>query len=360
MLTQVPSGMLQTTAQFYSMKNRIINGAMVIDQRNNGAALNPVVDGNFCVDRFKFQQSLGSKFSTQQLSASPPVGFSNYLNCTSLSAYSVSSTDYFVLSQLIEANNVQDLAWGTANAKTITLSFWIQCSLTGTFSGVIENNGGTRSYPFTYSIPVANTWTYISVSIPGDTSGTWTLSGNTVGVYVRFSLGVGSSNSGTPNTWANTGYLAATGSVNVVGTSGATWNITGVQFEVGTQATSFDYRPYTTELALCQRYLPAFSYGIGQSIGVGANWANGNIFADVFFPVQARTVPTGLTISSGTDVTVFYNGTGYVSTGVSLGGASITTAELNVACSGSVSGGGGCFVRSGASNLLFYLTGCEL
>jgi hypothetical protein len=236
------------------MRNRIINGAMVIDQKNAGASVTPA-NGQYLVDRWLAALTQASKFTVQQNAGSvtPPVGFSNYLGCTSSSAYSVLTGDAFYIAQRIEGFNTADLGWGTANAKTVTLSFQVYSSLTGTFGGAIVNNDGTRSYPFSYTISSANTWTAVSITIVGDTTGTW-LATNGTGMQVYFSLGMGATYSGTAGAWAGANYASATGATSVVGTSGATFYITGVQLEKGTQATSFEYRQYGTELNLCQRY----------------------------------------------------------------------------------------------------------
>ena len=244
------------------MKNRIINGAMVIDQRYSGGLNTPSASTSiYVLDRWFIQASQSSKFSVQQNAGSvtPPAGFSNYLGFTSLSAYSVNSTDYFDVVQRIEGFNVNDLAWGTANAKTVTLSFWVYSSLTGTFGGALQNGSNNRSYPFTYAISSANTWTQISVTIAGDTTGTWTAT-NGSGLQIGFGLGAGSTYSGTSGSWAGANYLSATGATSVVGTNGATFYITGVQLEVGSSATGFEYRQYQQELALCQRYF----YNLGS------------------------------------------------------------------------------------------------
>jgi hypothetical protein len=236
------------------MKNRLINGDMRIDQRNAGASVTPSADA-YLIDRWQYSASQASKFTWQQNkgAVTPPVGFSNYLGTSVASAVTVGASDYFVLVQKIEGFNTANLGWGTANAKTVTLSFQVYSSLTGTFGGTLANNGNTRCYPFTYSIPVANTWTTISVTIAGDTTGTWPTT-NAIGVGVQFGLGVGSTYSGTAGSWAGTQYISATGATSVVGTSGATFYITGVQLEVGSSATGFEYRIYGTELANCQRY----------------------------------------------------------------------------------------------------------
>jgi hypothetical protein len=252
----------------FGFKNRIINGAMVIDQRNNGASVTPSVDV-YTVDRWALNQSISGKFSFQQNAGSvtPPAGFTNYLGLTSLSSYSVLSSDFYVVQQPIEGLNVADLGWGTANAQTVTLSFWVRSSLTGTFGGSFVNSNVTRSYPFTYTISSANTWEQKTVTVAGDTTGTW-LTTNGVGIRVYFGLGVGSTRSGTAGAWAGSDFRSVTGATSVVGTNGATFYITGVQLEKGSTATSFDYRPYGTELQLAQRY---FQKTYNDDVVPGAN-----------------------------------------------------------------------------------------
>jgi hypothetical protein len=252
------------SASTFGFKNRIINGAMVIDQRNAGASVTP--NSSYTLDRWASINSQTSKFTVQQNAASvtPPAGFANYLGVTSSSAYSVAAGDYFAIYQPIEGFNTADLAFGTASAATTTLSFWVRSSLTGTFGGALKNGAANRSYPFTYTISSANTWEQKSVTIAGDTSGTWVGATNGTGLSVQIGLGVGSTFSGTAGSWQGSNLISATGATSVVGTSGATFYITGIQLEKGSTATSFDYRPYGTELALCQRYferLPAGGYG---------------------------------------------------------------------------------------------------
>ena len=236
-------------------KNRIINGAMVFDQRNAGASITPT-NGQFSIDRWACFLSQASKYTVQQDAGAvtPPVGFTDYLGVTSSSAYTVGAAEWFGIAQRIEGFNIADLGWGTANDKTVTLSFWVRSSLTGTFGGSLNNNGFTYNYPFNYTISAANTWEQKSITIVGATTGAW-LTTNGSGVQVHFGLGLGSTFSGTAGAWtATSNILSATGATSVVGTNGATWYITGVQLEVGTQATSFEYRQYQQELALCQRY----------------------------------------------------------------------------------------------------------
>lgn len=259
----VGGGLLSPQTGF---KNRIINGNMVIDQRNAGASIT-FNDGVYVVDRFGSACSQASKATAQQ-STTAPTGFTNSIQITSSSAYSVAAGDFFNLYQNIEGLNVFDFAWGTANAQPITISFWVRSSLTGTFGGSISNSGLSRSYPFTYTISAANTYEYKTITIPGDTSGTW-LTTNGIGLRVYFGLGVGTTYSGTAGAWAATRYQSATGAVSLVGTNGATWNLSGLQLEKGSVATPFEFRSIGQELALCQRYLELISSFEGSTIPSG-------------------------------------------------------------------------------------------
>jgi hypothetical protein len=320
-LSQVPN-------QSLSLKNRIINGAMVIDQRNAGASVTPTVSTAITLDRWGYAFTQASKASIQQNAGSvtPPVGFSNYYGFTSLSAYSVLSSDIFAIAQYIEGFNTADLNWGTANAKTVTLSFQVYSSLTGTFGGALQNSAVNRSYPFTYSIPVANTWTSISVTIAGDTTGTWIGATNGIGLRVWLGVGVGSTYSGTAGAWAGADYRSATGAVSVVGTNGATFYLTGVQLEVGSTATSFDYRPYGTELALCQRYYWKFDISgtVFQSAMLRPDGVR--LFA-IFFKQTMRAAPTAA---------YTYDADG---TGATLSTPSITTDLFRATTSATLAGG---------------------
>jgi hypothetical protein len=277
----------------FGFRNRIINGAMVIDQRNAGASVTPA-NNDYTLDRWQVTVSQSSKFTVQQ-STTAPVGFTNSQKITSSSAYSVGANDYFAFRQRIEGFNCSDLSWGTANAKTVTLSFWVYSSLTGTFGGSLGNSAWDRSYPFTYTISSANTWEQKSVTIAGDTTGTW-LTTNGIGIQVVFGLGVGSTYSGTAGSWSGSLLISATGAVSVVGTNGATFYITGVQLEKGSTATSFDYRPYGTELQLCQRYCQVIS-GAGvsnnyQRIGYGPGTSTSGGLTQVQLKATMRIAPT--------------------------------------------------------------------
>jgi len=288
-----------TTTGYYGFKNRIINGAMVIDQRNAGAS--GTGSSVYTVDRWQYLPSQSLKFTWGQNlgSVTPPVGFTNYLGFSSSSAYSVGASDYFVAWHPIEGFNTADLAFGTASAATITLSFWVRSSLTGTFGGALKNSARNRAYPFTYTISTSNTWEQKSITIAGDTSGTW-LTTNGTGILISIGLGVGSTLSGTAGAWGATDAFSATGATSVVGTNGATFYITGVQLEKGSTATSFDYRPYGTELMLCQRYYESQTL----SIYVPSDGTN-NVVSGGY--IKKRATPTVVVsgfIPTNTNVTV--------------------------------------------------------
>jgi hypothetical protein len=286
-------GSTQNTSPFaggFGFRNRIINPDMRIDQRNAGASVTPTTAATaFAVDRTGTIVSQNSKLTVQQNAGSvtPPAGFSNYLGVTSSSAYSVLSSDYFNLNQTIEGFNIADLGWGTANAQTITLSFWVRSSLTGTHSGSLRNGAANRTYVFTFAVSSANTWEYKTVTVAGDTSGTWQ-TGNGAGVFVSFNLGTGSTFLSTAGSWGAGNFVGATGSVSVVGTNGATFYITGLQLEKGSTATSFDYRDYGRELALCQRYYTTFA--VDQRYYPSS--ASGNWSFTYAFKTSMRATPT--------------------------------------------------------------------
>jgi hypothetical protein len=274
----------------YVLKNRIINGDMVIDQRNAGASVTPT-NGQYSVDRWQFQVSQASKLTAQQSSVAP-TGFKNSLLVTSSSAYSVGAADYFSVLQSIEGFNTADLEFGTANAKTVTLSFWVRSSLTGTFGGTLINGAYSRAYPFTYTISVANTWEQKSVTIAGDTTGTWVGATNGIGMQVNFGLGVGANNSATAGSWTGSGEYSATGATSVVGTSGATFYITGVQLEQNTSATPFERRLYGQELANCQRYYYKKTGALYQTFGTGYASATTLVVIQIYHPIEMRAAPT--------------------------------------------------------------------
>ena len=280
------------TQNSLGVRNLIINGDMRIDQRNAGASVTPT-DGLYTVDRWLFRVSQASKLTAQRVTDAP-TGFDYSLKVTSSSAYTVGVSDFFECEQRIEGNNVYQLDLGTSDAKTITISFWVKSSLTGTFGGSLANVAFNRSYPFEYTISSANTWEKKTVTVALDTTGTWATD-NTIGLRVQFGLGVGNNWAGTAGSWIATGTWSATGATSVVGTSGATWQLTGVQVEVSDGvATPFEHRPYDMELARCMRYYETF-YLEWYPVA----WANAFRGGRQYFRVFKRASPTG-SVKSGT------------------------------------------------------------
>jgi len=299
----------QSGSSNVTFRNRVINGAMVVDQRNAGASINNTNTGTqFSVDRWAVYGDQNSKFSIQQNAGAvtPPAGFTYYLGMTSSSAYTVGAAEQFKVYQNIEGYNMADLGWGAAGASSVTLSFWARSSLTGTFGGSLINNSNNRSHPFSYTISTANTWEYETVTITGDTTGTWGTTNGT-GVAVQFSMGTGSSKSGAAGAWAASNLVSVTGAVSVVGTSGATLYLAGVQLEAGTTASPFEYRQYGTELVLCQRYFQKISGSINggpYQIMAICNYESANIaWGTVSLRATMRTQPT--VVYSGTYTTSY-------------------------------------------------------
>jgi hypothetical protein len=306
-------------------RNRIINGDMRIDQRNAGAAVTLAAADAYTIDRWNGQEDTDGGMTAQR-STTAPTGFTNSLLLTTTTAdASLGATQSVWIRHHVEGVNVDDLAWGTANAKTITVSFWVRSSLTGTFGGSATNSSVNRSYPFTFTINSANTFEYKTITIPGDTTGTW-LTDTGRGITIFWGLGVGSTYSGTASAWAGAAYYSATGATSVVGTSGATFLITGVQLEPGTVATPFERRSYGAELALCQRYYQVFtSFSIEGYANAGLIRA---VTIPLLFPVQMRATPTRTVITAGTFNNIRGSSTTYA--GLGLTGLTSTFASASI------------------------------
>jgi hypothetical protein len=287
-LSKIDEAGLASGAQFIGFKNRIINGAMVIDQRNAGAS---VTGSGYAVDRF--YNAFTSTNATQQRSTTVPQGFINSLLVTVTTATAPGTTSLAYVSQTIEGLNCADLDFGKATAATFTLSFWVRSSLTGTYAIGFLNGAQDRSYVATYSISAANTWEYKTITVAGDTSGTW-LTNNGKGLCIFWDLGSGSNYQATAGSWQAGTLLRTSGSVNFANTLGATFFITGVQLEKGSTATSFDYRPYGTEEALCQRYYYRVSPDLFAPFGVGYNAGTTQAYINVQFPTVMRITPTAV------------------------------------------------------------------
>jgi len=269
-------------------RNRIINGAMVIDQRNAGAA----VTNTYPVDRFSPQVSSGT-LTFQQTTSVVPTGFAYALGITVTSVGTRNAGDFFDILQNIEGLNVSDLGFGGAGAVTVTLSFWVRSSVTGTYSGVLASGDNTRTYSFTYTINSANTWEYKTITIPGDTAGGSTAYpiNNTTGLRLKLDLGSGSNFQIATGSWqAATNKIGTSSQVGWAQTAGATFYVTGVQLERGSTASSFEYRPYGTELALCQRYFQYAGGYNGRLYGYAFSATTVNVIYNA--PVTFRTSPS--------------------------------------------------------------------
>jgi hypothetical protein len=313
-----------------SNRNKIINGAMTIDQRNAGASVT-ANGGIFPVDRFVFNTSQDGK-ATAQRSTVAPSGFTNSLLYTSSSAYSVLSSDLFALEHRLEGFNTSDLAFGTASASAVTASFWVRSSLTGSFGGALTNSARNRSYPFSYTISAANTWEYKTVTIAGDTSGTWS-SDNSRSLILIFSLGAGSTYSGTAGSWSGSTLTQPTGSTSVVATSGATFYLTGVQLEAGDTATPFEHRSYGQELALCQRYFQKYTNpplrGVASTVSTSGRSA-------MVLPNTMRASPT---VSISGTLSIFDGGGVDTTTVIGVSYARADKVELDLVTTGTLNVG---------------------
>jgi hypothetical protein len=277
------------------MRNRIINGDMRIDQRNAGAAVTLTGSSRYPVDRFiAFYTNTGGVATSQQSSIAP-AGFTNSMVYTVTTGAAINTGDYSCIQQNIEGYNVADLDFGLSTAKTVTLSFWVRSSLTGTFSGALNNSGQSRSYVYTYTISAANTWEYKTITITGDTTGSW-LKTNGTGLIVYWNMGFQSASlTSTTNTWLAGGFTGVTGGVTPSTTTGATFYITGVQLEVGSVATPFERRMYGDELALCQRYYWKVDGGTtGDYVALGSGVCMSTAVARIYvkYPVTMRGSPT--------------------------------------------------------------------
>ena len=276
-------GTLQSSAPVG--RNRIINGDMRINQR--GSASYDITGAVYTLDRYRGGASIASKFSIAPGTTTPPAGFTNYLQVTSSAATTPGSTDSYSFFQRVEGYNVADLNWGTSDAQTVTMSFWVRSTLTGTFGGKLQNSAQNRIYIFSYTISSANTWEKKTITITGDTTGTW-LTTTGVGLAINFSVGAGTGAEATAGSWGTDNVpMQPTGSTNVVATSGATWQITGLQLEAGTTATPFENLQYGTQLLLCQRY-----YETGSKNFYGSTDSAGNIVSEETYKVVKRATPT--------------------------------------------------------------------
>jgi hypothetical protein len=331
-------------------RNRIINGDMRIDQRNAGASVT-VTTIAYSVDRWLPQENNGSTVTAQQ-STTVPSGFTNSLLLTASTGATSASGEVARLLQRIEGFNWSDLGYGAAGAKTVTVSFWVRSSVTGTYCFGFMNNAQNRAYASEYSISVADTWEYKTITIAGDTSGTW-LTTNGTGIICLWDLGSGSDFNQSAGSWSGTNDWKTSNQVDWVGTTGATFYITGVQLEVGSVATPFERRDYGRELIMCQRYLPVLPGA--TSYVAGYNSSASQVYIPVPFPVTARVAPTG--ISTTLSSVVFISATGYAVTALDFIASSTQTCLIRATTAQPLTANNGNMLQT--SGAIFF-TGCEL
>ena len=369
-LTQIQSGMMDSVAQYYGFKNRIINGAMVIDQRNAGASVTVnSTAAAYPVDRWYGQGEATDGVFTLQQSTDAPAGFIRSLKATVTTAdASIGSSQVYRFIQRIEGNNLADLNLGLSSASAFTISFWVKSSVTGTFGGSLWGASATEWYVFSYTINSANTWEYKTVNVPARTSGSFDV-GTGIGLQLQFSLGAGSSRLTTAGSWINgaTEYYGVTGQTNLIGTLNATWFITGVQLEKGSTATSFDYRPYGTELQLCQRY--CVNYRSADANGAYYRYTWGECVSttqqqgNVSFPVQMRVFPSLTVTSTASNYAVYSRGGVTACSSVpTIGADSANVLSSNIIAnvsSGLTTGSGGALL-SGNNQISYLLFTAEL
>ena len=330
-------------------KNLIINGDHNVDQRNGGSTITPTHNQK-CSDRWRCELSQSSKYTAQQ-SGTAPDGFRKSLKITSSSAFNPGASDYFLITQDIEGYTASPAAFGTSSAKPVTLSFWVRSSLTGTFACCIRNRAFDRTHIKEYTISSADTWEHKTLTFPGITDGTWE-TGSNQGIRVHWSLGAGSDFHGAADTTLNTNDYATAASTNVVSTNGATWYMTGAQFEIGRNGTEFEYLSYGEELALCQRYFQKKKIGYGR---VAHFRTSGIMVLAVDLPVAMRGSSTNtITQDTGLNQWAFRDGVSPTISSIQTNNSSYDGSTVSLLYS--VSSGGTadetCFYYGGGSLLI--------
>ena len=346
-------------------KNRIINGQFEIDQRNSGASIS-VTNGNsaYGVDRWLWEYGGSATGVTLQQVSDAPAGFLNSLKLTVGTGASVGAGNYLDIEQPIDGLTWSDTAYGTANAKTTTLSFWVKSSIAGIYGVCLQNakSGATRSFSAPYTINSANTWEYKTITVPGDTSGTW-VNTNTCALNVIFAAGVGSNYlTSTINSWKGSGFSFPNTTTNtIISTSGATIQWTGIQLELGSVATPFSRAGGTLqgELSLCQRYywrtISQTTYGqYGFAVGTGSTTAQ----ASFKFPTTMRVIPTTVDYST---IGLYPPGGGtYAITAFIVGDSTIDTATPTITVASGLTAGTMYRLGANASTSAYIGFGAEL
>jgi hypothetical protein len=302
------------TASPFAFRNRVINGAMKFYQINSGAAFALNNSAGYVIDKWALACAggAGTGAASVQRVADAPAGFTYSLKYTVTTAKAVSAaTDSMYIYHPMEGQYFADLLYGTPKAKSVTLSFWTKSSVTGTYSGFVRQSVTTpnsnRTFVFSYTINTANTWEFKTITVPGDPAGAFDLT--TTGSFsFLFDLGSGSNVvTPTPGVWTSGNYYRSATSVNLIATANATFQITGVQFEVGTVATPFERRLDTTEFTLCQRYYQVVNWGVH---GIHNTTANGYLIGRLATPMVG-----GMALATANGLSLFGEGGNFTANG---------------------------------------------
>ncbi len=328
------------SGQIGGRRNLIINGAMNVAQRGTSFSSNANM---YTLDRMR---RAGSSLSTAvfdvEQSTDSPDGFSNsYKVTTSTAEGSVGTADIsYGLLQKIEAQDLQHLGYSTSSAKSVTVSFYVKSNTTGTYVLNLFNADNSRHVAKTYTISSANTWEYKTFTFAGDTTDGFN-NDNGSGLELYFITGAGTDfTSGTlPATWED--YVAANfavgQNVQLQNTLNATWQITGLQLEVGSVATEFEHRRFGEELALCKRYFQKYTFGNTKPVVNVASWNGTSVFGAFPFEVEMRAIPTPASSAAST-FRVYQSGTAHTPTSVVIQNLSKHVAEWTAGTPSDVSG----------------------
>ncbi len=306
------------------MKNLVLNGAMRIDQNKEGGiySSDPTSE-TYTLDQWRFCGGTSGvgRFTIQRM----PIDFNGFDYClqaaTTVQQTSLSPTDNCHIEYPIEGSRMKHLSFGTGNAKTITLSFWVVATQAGEYSFAIMNGINTRSYVTSFTITTASAWQYITITIPGDTSGVWSGAECVFGMKLLWSLGVGASATiSTTETWQGSAYWNKTGTTQLIEGYNSLY-ITGVQLEVGSAATDYDHRSLTEELQDLQRYYyKTYAHGIavGSASTAGAQTYYANIGSHLRYPVVMEASPNLTMYGAGTSLNATETGVYLYNTGTAL------------------------------------------
>ena len=302
----ITAGGTVSGADALSNRNMVVNGAMKISSRGTsftgfGAAV------NYSLDRFAHYHSSDGAFTVSQETSVVPTDFTHALKVQTTTAdASIAAGQRLIVFTRLEGNTVSHLNWGTSAAKTVTLSFYVRSSITGTHGGAFGNGSDNRNYPFTYTISSADTWERKTITVAGDTTGTWaTDTGRSL--QVVWGLGVGSTYSGTAGAWASGDKNSATGATTgVLGTLNATWYLTGVQLEVGS-VTPFEHEDAGTTTFKCQRYYyRTVSSSSNNFLGYAMAANTTNMYLPITFPTTMRSNPSSIDVTAGSGGNIGY------------------------------------------------------